>query len=373
MKRYLEKKKGYIFGLLCMLLVMVIPAVGQTAETYFTINTETKSETKIELSWKKKAVSKYEIYRALVAKNGVIGKYKKLATIPGNKTTYTDKVSAKKYYSYKVIGYKKKNTKFIKAYRGVQLAYSGMSNAVWQEYQHCDAETTPESIDLNIRLGDGLRPTGYEIYRSPDGKRYKKIAVIKSKEKALDYTDTTVEAGEAYYYKVRAYRTVGGKKLYGRCTEPMQITAVNRVGKFRTEVLTEPADLMSELVISIASETGNGICTFDSAEIPDDVSYCYQETGTGKIAAVPLRLFQYSMDNQKWKDYQGDKFVIPAGQTVYLRFQAEEDMQFPYLGEKAEYTKIVYSNVEYNGLISIMSLDLLGKTGEARRNGEYYH
>lgn len=54
--------------------------------------------------------------------------------------------------------------------------------------------------------------TGYEIYRCKAGGSYKKIKTTKS----LSYTDKGVKAGYTYSYKIRAYKTVKGKKVYGQ-------------------------------------------------------------------------------------------------------------------------------------------------------------
>ncbi len=56
--------------------------------------------------------------------------------------------------------------------------------------------------------------TGYEIYRATkkNGK-YEKIKTIKNK-KTVKYTNKKLKKGKRYYYKVRSYRTVGGKKYY---------------------------------------------------------------------------------------------------------------------------------------------------------------
>ena len=58
--------------------------------------------------------------------------------------------------------------------------------------------------------------SGYEIYRSAseDGK-YSRIKTV-TKGSAKTYTDKSkVSSGKTYYYKIRAYRKVDGKKVYG--------------------------------------------------------------------------------------------------------------------------------------------------------------
>lgn len=54
---------------------------------------------------------------------------------------------------------------------------------------------------------------GYEIYRSlSKGKGYKKVKTVTAK--VLSFTDKKLKAGKTYYYRIRAYRTLNGKKVY---------------------------------------------------------------------------------------------------------------------------------------------------------------
>ena len=57
--------------------------------------------------------------------------------------------------------------------------------------------------------------TGYEIYRSTSLKgTYTRIATIQ-KIGTVSYTNTGLKANTTYYYKVRSYVVIGGKKVYG--------------------------------------------------------------------------------------------------------------------------------------------------------------
>lgn len=56
--------------------------------------------------------------------------------------------------------------------------------------------------------------SGYEIYRSKKKSgKYKKIKTIK-KDSRTSYTNKNLKSNKKYYYKVRAYKTVNGKKVY---------------------------------------------------------------------------------------------------------------------------------------------------------------
>lgn len=67
---------------------------------------------------------------------------------------------------------------------------------------------------------------GYEIYRKVSGGSYQKIATIK-KGATVSYTDKKVTLGKSYTYKLRAYRSISGKKYYcdwsKTCTQKAQV------------------------------------------------------------------------------------------------------------------------------------------------------
>lgn len=58
---------------------------------------------------------------------------------------------------------------------------------------------------------------GYVIQRKISGGKYKTLKTIKG-EGILKYTDTSVQIGQKYVYRLRAYRTIAGKKVYSTYT-----------------------------------------------------------------------------------------------------------------------------------------------------------
>lgn len=65
--------------------------------------------------------------------------------------------------------------------------------------------------------------TGYEVYRSTKkSSGYKKVTTIK-KSSTTSYTNKKLKKNKKYYFKVRAYKTVKGKKLYSSYSSPKQV------------------------------------------------------------------------------------------------------------------------------------------------------
>ncbi|MDO4298907.1 MAG: leucine-rich repeat protein [Lachnospiraceae bacterium] len=64
--------------------------------------------------------------------------------------------------------------------------------------------------------------TGYEIYMSQKkSEGYKKIAAVKAN--TLRYTKKSLSSGKTYYFKVRAYKTIDGKKKYGTFSDIVKV------------------------------------------------------------------------------------------------------------------------------------------------------
>ena len=78
------------------------------------------------------------------------------------------------------------------------------------------AEVMDEKYDWDIITEvQKKNADGYQVYRATkkNGK-YKLVKVVKGNKK-VSYTNTKLKKNKKYYYKVRAYRTVKGKKVYG--------------------------------------------------------------------------------------------------------------------------------------------------------------
>lgn len=163
--------------------------------------------TSIKVSWKRiTGATGYDVYRAVSKK----GKYTKVAAISKTTTvTYTDKkLTTGKAYYYKVRAAAQGTAKT------THSDYSSIKNAkpVPQAPIGLKAAAGSRNVKLGWKKVSGA--TGYEVYRATSKKgKYKKIKVI-SKASIISYTDKKLTAKKNYYYKVRSYKTVSGKKVY---------------------------------------------------------------------------------------------------------------------------------------------------------------
>ncbi len=172
---------------------------------------------KIALKWKRAdGASGYQIYRA-TSPNGT---YKKVKTVKGKSavTATLNAFKGSKPYYYKVRAYKTISGK--KVY-GPFSAVKTLGPA------------KPAGVKAQAKNGKKIKLTwkkvtgasGYEIYRAASQQgRYKKVKTIKGAN-GKNFTNKSLKKGKTYYYKIRAYKTIGGKKIYGSYSSVVSATS----------------------------------------------------------------------------------------------------------------------------------------------------
>lgn len=185
--------KGNMTGAKVVNFTIKMPSISGTAKA------TPSSTTKIKISWKKQDLaSGYQIFD---------NKNKLIKTVKGGtKTSYTvSGLKAGKTYSFKVRYYNETDKR---------KCYSNFTKTV-------KSSTKPSTPKITLKSKKSKQATiswkkisgasGYEIYRSTKSKSgFKKIKTTTK----TSYTNTKLTSKKRYYYKVRAYRTVNGTKIY---------------------------------------------------------------------------------------------------------------------------------------------------------------
>lgn len=216
------KKRNYLAILLCAIMsfsavfaadvllpqnAVVAYAAGVSAPKATASNSSYKS---IKLKWKKvKGAKKYIISRSSKQKSG----YKVIKTIKKNSTvSFTDKkVSCGKTYYYKITAVGSKGKKTSKA---VKIKCTPAAPSKFTAY-------SPSCGAVTVKYGKVSGAKGYEIsFAKSKNSKYKKLVTTKS----ASYTYKP-GIGATGYYKVRAYRTVKGKKVYSPYSKAVKVTA----------------------------------------------------------------------------------------------------------------------------------------------------
>lgn len=331
---------------------------------------EVLSKTKIKLHWKpQQKVDGYIIYRSQVIKDEKKTARKKLATLSSETTSFVDKVKYQKRYCYEMVAFTKKGKIKTAKFKDYCYTYAGVAKVLWDEYLSSDAVTTPKSIHL-LYGGDseGLFPEKYEIYRSETNSNYKKIATVKAKENywASQYIDKKVTSGVSYYYKVRGVKSAGGKKIYGKYSTPILLSAVNSVGTFQMKVMTPNTETTTSLDLMLTSDIGNAVLQLDE-------KYAWDASFWNNTQNIQLDKYLYSLDGQNWKPFTDGPLVVKPGETFYLRFTDKNDKAFSNPAYDGNYCQLRFYDMTYNRLTCYMILDFKKNTGTVEVNGEYYH
>jgi len=168
----------------------------------------------IKLSWKKVAgATSYEVYRKAPGAKS----YKKVATVSAKKTSYTDKkLKTNKPYAYKVR---------VTCVAGDTTTRGAFSKAVKAKpvpatpTKFKSKQTGPDALLVSWNKVSGA--TGYQCVQKVPGS--KDFYVIRTTKNSA-FLNIDLTKGGTYYYKVRAYKIVDGKRVYGKFSKVMRAT-----------------------------------------------------------------------------------------------------------------------------------------------------
>ena len=175
----------------------------KASSTTVTVKAADYKTTKI--TWKAiENADKYQVYRSTSKNSG----YKKISTTTGKSLKNTGLKTGKKYY-YKVRAYAKINDSTVYSkYSSVKAVKTSLAKVSSIKLQTGNAKVTASWSKVK-------GASGYKLYRSTKkSSGFKCVKTIKSGSK-VKYVNKKLKKGRNYYYKVRAYRTVDGKKVYG--------------------------------------------------------------------------------------------------------------------------------------------------------------
>ncbi len=161
----------------------------------------------IKVTWNKAAnADQYEVYRSYKSTSD----YVKIATVTAN--SYTDsKSTAGKTAYYKIISLKGNDKS---AFSSVASAYKLKTPA--------KVKAKAKKRVVTVSYSKESKASGYEIYRATKKKgKFKKVATIK-KAKTTKKVFKKMKKG-TYYYKVRAYKSAGKKKIYTAYSKTVRV------------------------------------------------------------------------------------------------------------------------------------------------------
>ena len=201
-----KKVVSSVLAVLVLLSVfLTLPMTAENVNAAVSAPTNLKvteySDKAAKLSWSKVAgVTGYLVYYSTDNSN-----FTKLKTINSQSTTsYTvGGLTAGKAYYFALISYTDINGKITKSERTSSLKITATSSSSVPAPSNLKvAEYSNSAIKLTWTKASDV--TGYYVYRSTDGKKYSKIKTLKAY--TTTYTNTSLTAGQKYYYSIASYK-----------------------------------------------------------------------------------------------------------------------------------------------------------------------
>lgn len=171
----------------------------------------------ITLTWTAiPGVDGYRIYKY----NELTGKYNYLKQLDGSaQNSYVDTgLTAGTRYRYRVRAFVKVNNE--NKYGKYSTKYKTATRL--KKVTPLKVKAGTRKASLSWKKTDNAE--GYEIRMKTGNGEFSTIKTI-TKGKTVSYTKTGLSKGKVYYFRVRAYRTVSGTKIYGSCSKIKSIVA----------------------------------------------------------------------------------------------------------------------------------------------------
>lgn len=167
------------------------------------LKAKSQSTDYINLTWSKQTgVTGYEVYTYNSSK-----KEWKYVGKTSNNSYKIKKLKAGTEYKYKVKAYKTIDNK---KYYG---SYSSTLKTATKTKTPKISELTTKSKKATIKWKKVSGASGYQIYMSTSKNgKYSKIKT--ASKSSTSYTKTELKKNKKYYFKIRSYKTVDGKKIY---------------------------------------------------------------------------------------------------------------------------------------------------------------
>lgn len=170
-------------------------------------------------------------------------------------------------------------------------------------------------LQLSWDVVDGAE--GYQIIRSANGKAktFKRIATIRN-AKQNTYTDTALKNATPYYYKIRAFRKVDKKNMYGKYSDAVNLST--RITKTAAEKLYQKAYMVyHDWFLTTAYVDDSTLCDLDN----------------GYSVAVKHPTIHTKRQLQKYFAQFFTKKVYKEPLKYYWSFENSDRLYTYYLGE----------------------------------------
>ena len=291
------------------------------------VNISKSNNNSLKITWKDDGSSKYKVLKS-TKKNG---KYKQV--INTDKNSYIDYgLTYGKTYYYKVIG--KKTSKIV--YK--KVVPNKVNNLKIVSYGA-----------NNIKISyDKVNVTGYQIYRSTNKKKWTLIKTTSINS----YNNTKLKNNKTYYYKVRAYKKVNKKKIYGTFSNIVSVKT-NKKGELISKINNFRINYSKKELIKILNVSEN---------IIDALNINFNEYAYNNLI-VYMNLYSFSEDELIKQLNLYDKFENSEIEYALNKYNGEYGNNIAneeYKHRKDLYI-LGYSHEEIDFIINNFNFDEINK------------
>ena len=278
------------------------------------------SKPAVTVKWEAQGQAVYEIYRAEKNKKSA---YTWLATVKPDKDgvyTYTDEKVGISTYHYKI------RRKIICDNYISQELYTALSDE-----GEANVSISKPTVKAKLEEDGAIHLTmsakreyisGYDIYRKGKKGGYKKIASVTGDE----YTDTEIEFGQTYYYKVKAfyYDVASDKKTVGKSSTAIKVK--NTIGAI--DAVAEAVSSDTVRLTWTAAANAEGYEIYFKSNTQGD-SYVLWKTTESLSAARKLKkggTYSFMIKAYRTTD-QGKTYFSSAEVTYKMGFSAPQGLR----------------------------------------------
>ncbi len=258
---------------------------------------------KVTISWNNVAgANGYIVYRS-TKKAGV---YSKIATVSSGSTfSYTNTgLTTNKTYYYKVCAYVSKSGAKV---RGTQSS-SCSTVPVPAAPAISLASTSFTAIRVSWNAVSGA--TGYEVWGDTQKSGTYSLKYTSNSSTAGSWTKTGLTTDKVYYYKVRAFRTVSGVKVYGTDS------AIQSTAPGRASIIVARASSTSAKISWVSISGSSGYEVWRSTQ--KNGTYALKYTASSSATSWTNK----SLTTGKAYYYKVRSYKMVSGQKVYGQFSA---------------------------------------------------
>ncbi|MCD8124141.1 MAG: fibronectin type III domain-containing protein [Lachnospiraceae bacterium] len=239
------------------------------------------SYSSITVTWKAvSGVDGYVVYRKTSG-----GSWKAIKVITDADTlTYTDKNRTfGTSYTYTVRAYLNYDDSRVKG----SCDTTGVTGTPKLAAPTLKGATSNGTAKIVVKWSTVSGASGYRVYRKTEGGSWSKVATLSGK--VTSYSDTSIKVNTTYYYTVKAYRTVNGKKVWGYC-DKTGISAESKVTYKYKNGLKLYYDSNGDLITDVEDIIGEQDSYYIKVNKSQNVVTVYAKDDDGQYV-VPVKSF----------------------------------------------------------------------------------